>query len=91
MVRYSDRRCFSHNHTLSISGGTDQLRYYSSVGYTKDNDVIKGQGISRYTGNLSLESDLTKWLKASMDFNANISERNYEQSAVGSGQLCLYH
>ena len=75
---------FSHNHTLSISGGTDQLRYYSSVGYTKDNDVIKGQGISRYTGNLSLESDLTKWLKASMDFNANISERNYEQSAVGS-------
>ena len=75
---------FSHNHTLSISGGSDQLRYYSSVGYTKDNDVIKGQGISRYTGNLSLESDLTKWLKASMDFNANISERNYEQSAVGS-------
>mgnify|MGYP005875322909 CR=1 FL=1 len=75
---------YSHNHTVSISGGTDQLRYYSSVGYTKDNDVIKGQGISRYTGNLSLESDLTKWLKASMDFNANISERNYEQSAVGS-------
>ena len=33
---------FSHQHTVSISGGTETVRYYSSVGYAKDNDVIKG-------------------------------------------------
>lgn len=75
---------FSHNHTLSISGGSENLRYYSSVGYSKDNDVIKGQGISRYTGNLSLDADLCDWLAMSMDFNGNISSRNYEQSEIGS-------
>lgn len=32
---------FSHQHTLSLSGGTEQLRYYASLGYAIDNDVIK--------------------------------------------------
>lgn len=75
---------FSHNHTLSMSGGSSGLRYYFSVGYAKDNDVIKDQGISRYTGNLSLDADLCEWLDMSIDFNGNISTRDYEQSEIGS-------
>lgn len=37
------RDVISHNHTLSISGGTESLRYYSSIGYSRDNDVIRDQ------------------------------------------------
>lgn len=78
------RDVISHNHTLSISGGSEDLRYYSSIGYSRDNDVIKDQGISRYTGNLSLDANLYKWLTAAVDFNASISKRDYEQSEIGS-------
>jgi len=78
------RDVVSHNHTLSLSGGSEDLRYYSSIGYSQDNDVIKDQGISRYTGNLSLDANLYKWLTASVDFNASISKRDYEQSEIGS-------
>ena len=78
------RDVISHNHTLSISGGTESLRYYSSIGYSRDNDVIRDQEISRYTGNLSLDANLYKWLTAAVDFNASIGKRAYEQSDIGS-------
>ena len=40
---------FSHQHTISISGGTEETRYYGSIGYTRDNDVIRGDYTQRYT------------------------------------------
>lgn len=47
---------FSHQHTLSLSGGTEQLRYYASLGYAIDNDVIKGADNERYTASLNLDA-----------------------------------
>ena len=32
---------FSHDHSVSVSGGSDKIRYYASLGYTDQDDVIK--------------------------------------------------
>ena len=50
---------FSHQHTVSISGGSNETRYYASIGYSRDNDVLKGNYNERYTSSLNLESTLS--------------------------------
>lgn len=73
---------FSHQHTLSISGGTEQLRYYASVGYAIDNDVIKGADNERYTASLNLDAHFTDELMLSLSLSGNVGERNYNQSKI---------
>ena len=70
---------FSHQHTVSMSGGSEQVRYYASIGFTRDNDVIKGDYLQRYTASLNVESNLAKWLTAYFQLMGNVSEREYYQ------------
>ena len=63
---------FSHQHTVSISGGTETVRYYSSVGYAKDNDVIKGNNNERYTVALNLNADLSPRISTSLGINLSL-------------------
>lgn len=73
---------FSHQHTLSLSGGTNNLRYYSSVSYARDNDVIKDNRNERYTVALNLDANLTKFLSTSFNIKGNVGNREYNQSAI---------
>lgn len=77
---------FSHQHTLSISGGSEQMRYYASIGYTRDNDVIWDDKNERYTVSVNLNSNLTKWLSASLGINGNIGSRDYYQEDLAPMQ-----
>nr|WP_238315138.1 hypothetical protein [Segatella maculosa] len=43
------RDSFSQDHSINLSGGADKFRYYASLGYTNDNDVINRNGNDRYT------------------------------------------
>lgn len=70
---------FSHQHTLSLSGGSDKARYYTSLGYTRDNDVIKRAKNERYTVAMNVDANLSSWLTASMGINGYINTRNYAQ------------
>ncbi|MDE7074753.1 MAG: SusC/RagA family TonB-linked outer membrane protein, partial [Odoribacter sp.] len=73
---------WSHQHTLSMSGGSDKTRYYASIGYSRDNDVIKNNHTQRYTAALNLESTLTKWLTASFQMQGNVGRREYSQDGL---------
>lgn len=74
---------FSHQHTLSISGGTEQLRYYASIGYSIDNDVIKGADNERYTASMNLDARFSERLRLSLNLLGNVGERKYNQSGIG--------
>lgn len=73
---------FSHQHTVSISGGSEETRYYASIGFMRDNDVIKSNYNQRYTAALNLESSLTEWLYASFQMQGNVSRRKYYQDEL---------
>lgn len=73
---------FSHQHTLSLSGGTEQLRYYASLGYAIDNDVIKGADNERYTASLNLDAHFSDKLSVSLNLLGSVGERNYTQSGI---------
>ena len=72
----------STQHSLSVSGGSKTSRYYASIGYNHDDDVIKANGAERYTYALNLDNTFSNWLTASFSFNGYHSDRHYYQDEI---------
>lgn len=73
---------FSHQHTLSMSGGSESTRYYSSIGFTRDNDVIKGNYNQRYTASLNIETTFSPSFTASVQLQGNVTKKKYNQDEI---------
>ena len=73
---------FSHQHTVSLSGGSENIRYYSSVGYARDNDVIKNNFNERYTATLNLNTVLSSRISADFGIKGNVNTRRYNQEEI---------
>lgn len=52
------RDAFSHNHNVSISGGSDKATYRASFGYLDDYNTAKGNEKKQYTGNMNVSVNL---------------------------------
>ena len=76
------RDAFSHNHNLSLSGGATNLRYYASLGYGRDNGMLRGEKMDRYTAMVSVNLNYEKF---SMMFriSGNVTEKQYAPGQVG--------
>ena len=66
----------SMNHDLSISGGTDDVSYYASVGYQNIEGVAITQGFERYNARLNVDAKLGKKFKTGLNFNGFIGDRD---------------
>ena len=73
---------FSSSHTLSITGGTEKVRYYSSLSANFEEDVVKPNDEKRYAGVVNLDMNLTPWLAASFNMNGYTSKRKYYQDEI---------
>ena len=67
----------SHSHTVSVSGGSNSVRYYTSVSYSDEEDVIRSNYNKRYTANINLDANLSNSVSATVNVNANTNKRNY--------------
>ena len=70
------RNAFSHNHHLSLSGGSDKAAYYISLGYNDDNGMLINNRYQRYNVNSSLTLTPARWIKLDIgnDFSRQSSE-----------------
>lgn len=73
---------FSSQHTISITGGSEKIRYYSSVGYTDDNDIIRFNKNDRYTASLNLDINFKDDLSLLFDLSGNKTTKKYYQQEV---------
>jgi len=64
----------AQNHVLSVTGGTDKIRIYSSFGYLNNPGVMDRSGEARYTGRVNVEADATKWLTVGTNVNGYVSK-----------------
>ncbi len=48
------RTAYTHEHNLSLSGGTAQTAYRASFGYSNQEGIIKNSDLQRYTGRMNL-------------------------------------
>lgn len=72
----------THSHTVSISGGAGETRYYASLGYTGEGGNIKTQYNDRYTVSTNISTTLAKNLRANLRLNGSVSKKNHLPSEI---------
>ena len=74
---------WSNKHTVNLSGGTDNTRYYASVGMDSAKGSVKGEKNDTYTAALNISGNYNK-LTVHFGVTANISDKVYTPSSVGA-------
>jgi TonB-linked SusC/RagA family outer membrane protein len=59
----------SHRANVDVQGGTEQLGYFASIGYTTQEGILIGNKFDRLNGSVSLDSKITDKLSANLNFN----------------------
>jgi TonB-linked SusC/RagA family outer membrane protein len=83
------RTAFTHNHNVSISGGTDRTQYNASINYIEKQGVIRGTDMDRLIGRAFLQ---TKALndRLTLSINVNASVTNNHSVETGSDNTSVY-
>ena len=74
---------------VSVSGGTERTSYYLSMGHLNQEGNTYGSDYKRYTLTMSVDSDITKWLKAGMHLSVGHNETNSNNTSVGNYTINL--
>ncbi len=81
------RRAATHNHNVSIGGGSDKMTYYGSFGAQKQQGILKGSQMDRYTGRINLSQKLLND-RVTVDLNLNATNskrlRGDNQGLIGA-------
>jgi TonB-linked SusC/RagA family outer membrane protein len=64
------RTATTHNHNISIGGGTDKMTYYGSFGAQKQQGILKGSQQDRFTGRVNMSQKLLND-RVTLDINLN--------------------
>lgn len=63
-----------------VSGGSENLQYYFSLGYMDNQGAYIGSGFKRYTLRANITSDLTKWLQVGVNVGLTHSIQDFPKS-----------
>ena len=66
----------SISHDLSISGGTDDINYFASVGYLNTDGIVITQGFERYNARLNVDAKIGNRLKTGLNINGFVGDRD---------------
>ncbi len=80
------RNVLSHNHTLSVNGGSKDTRYYASIGFDQNFGTAKGSVSKRYTTMMKINSWLSDQLFIGVSLNGNVTDNDGFHSSVNPNQ-----
>ncbi|MBZ4043000.1 SusC/RagA family TonB-linked outer membrane protein [Flavobacterium hibisci] len=73
------------NHQLSFSGGSENVTYYVSGGYTNQEGVVIGSGYKRYNFKTNLDAKVKEWFKIGANISAGISNEEITFNGSSDG------
>ena len=59
----------TQSHDFSVSGGSENLRAFASLGYLNTEGIVRGQGFERINARLNVDANLGEKLTAGLSFN----------------------
>ena len=66
----------STSHDFSISGGTEDINYFASIGHMDTEGIVITQGFERYNARLNLDANLGNKFKTGVNINGFKSDRD---------------
>ncbi len=76
-----------HTVNASLSGGSQKSRYYASMSYNSQDGTVIGTDFNRYTGKLSLDSEVTKRFRAGINTTFSYSKNNISSGVYGQALM----
>ncbi len=73
-------------YNMNITGGSDKMTFYASLGYLKNEGIVYNSDFERYTARLKSDYQAKKWLKV----GANINFTHTDQDDVSSGSQTVF-
>lgn len=69
------QRGYGTDNNISVSGGTDKTKYFTSLSYSKNEGIIKGTDFTRYNFRARLDQRLADWatLSAGLSYSNSFS------------------
>lgn len=64
------------DNTVSLAGGSDNTKFYTSLGYFSNEGIIKNTDFKRYNMRANLDQKITDWAKVTAGFNYIHSDAN---------------
>lgn len=77
------RTGFNQDYNASVSGASDRMNYYMSIGYLKNEGAVVGNEYSSVRANLKLNGQVTKWFE--LGANVNFQDRTDGDIQPGLG------
>jgi TonB-linked SusC/RagA family outer membrane protein len=78
------------NHELVATGGTEDTRYYSSIGYFEQEGTAAFNDLTRLTARVNLDAKLTDRLKVALNTSLGFTRRNLVNSSGGANLDNIY-
>ncbi|AEL28375.1 TonB-dependent receptor [Cyclobacterium marinum DSM 745] len=75
------------NYDLSLSGGSEKIKYYWSLGSINNEGIITGDDFFTIRSRLNLDAEVTDWLKVGL--NSQFSERDESNVQANLGQMLI--
>jgi TonB-linked SusC/RagA family outer membrane protein len=77
------RKATTHNHNISLGGGSDKMTYYGSFGIQRQQGILKGSQQDRYTGRINISQKLLND-RVTLDVNLNATNtKNQKPDVLG--------
>lgn len=67
----------THQHNISVSGGTDKVKYYSSVGLMNQDGILRNTDFKRYNMRGNVDAKITRNLTFAINMSIVHTERNW--------------
>lgn len=77
------RKGFSQNADISVRGGSNSTRYYTSLAYTKETGTLIGTDFQRISGKLNLDNEITKKLRVITNLDFGFTKNNITNGIYG--------
>lgn len=74
---------FRQEYNISLSGASDRINYYTSLGYLSQEGIQEGSSQDRLTARMKLDYQAKKWMKV----GANFSYTNYQYNQTSEGTI----
>ncbi|MBQ7517497.1 MAG: TonB-dependent receptor [Bacteroidales bacterium] len=77
------RTAITQNYALSLSGKSEKSSYYASFSYNDTQGIIQDSGQKRFTGRLSFDRQLFKWLKVGYSGTYTFRHQDIAKASIG--------
>lgn len=77
------RTAKTQNHNITMSGGANNLSYFTSLNYFEQEGLVDGSAINRYNMRFNLAYDEAQKVRAGVNFNGSYIKDDFASTGVG--------